>query len=303
MYLVVGATGTLGGSVAKRLLESGDRVRVLVREPSPARAAGPHTDPEELRRAGAEVVRGDLKDRDSLREALDGVRVVVSTASGTKRAPPDTTATVDAEGTANLAAAAARAGVRKVVLVSAAGASGDAPPGLFQDKWRGEEAVRASGVPYVILRPARYMGVWIGFLLGTQLASGGGVVELVGDGSKPASFVEEDDVAAVTAQLARDPRSGPAEILELATERATYPELVERIGRVLGAPLSVRYLPVGADVTTAPPELAPVLTRLLTIHALVPPYDVEDRSVADRYGVTLGGIDDFLRRALSPQPA
>lgn len=66
MYLVVGATGTLGGSVAKRLLESGDRVRVLVREPSPARAAGPHTDPEELRRAGAEVVRGDLKDRDSL---------------------------------------------------------------------------------------------------------------------------------------------------------------------------------------------------------------------------------------------
>lgn len=45
MYLVVGATGTLGGSVAKRLLESGDRVRVLVREPSPALPPAPTPTP------------------------------------------------------------------------------------------------------------------------------------------------------------------------------------------------------------------------------------------------------------------
>src|SRR5690606_11748721 len=203
-----------------------------------------------------------------------------TSASGTKRAPPDTTATVDAEGTANLAAAAARAGVRKVVHVSAAGVAADAPPGLFQDKWRGEEAVRASGVPYVILRPARYMGDWIGFLLGTQLAAGGGVIELVGDGTKPSALVDQPDVAEVTASLARDPRSGPAEVLALSAARAKYPELVGRMARLLGAPLSVRYLPVGADVTTVPPPLAPVVTRLLTLHAVVPPYDNEDRAAA-----------------------
>src|SRR5690606_28314680 len=145
MFLLVGATGTLGGSIAKKLLQAGERVRVLVRGSSPARAHGPHTDPEELRQAGAEVVSGDLRDPESLRRAAQGVRVVVSTASGTKRAPPDTTGAVDGEGTANLAAAATEAGVARFVLVSAAGAGEGAPAGLLQDKWRGEEALRASG--------------------------------------------------------------------------------------------------------------------------------------------------------------
>src|SRR5690606_27133559 len=203
MYLVVGATGTLGGSIAKRLLAAGDRVRVLVREGSPARAANPRTEPDELAGAGAEVVTGDLRDPASLRAALAGVDVVVSTASGTKRAPPDTTATVDAEGTANLAAAAAASGVRKLVLVSAAGV---APPGVARAKWRCEGPVRASGVPDVLLRPARYMADWSGFLIGLQRRAGGGVVELVGDGTKPSSFVDEADVAEVAASLARDPR-------------------------------------------------------------------------------------------------
>src|SRR5690606_36861947 len=223
MFLVVGATGTLGGSIAKKLLQAGERVRVLVRGSSPARAHGPHTDPEELRQAGAEVVSGDLRDPESLRRAAQGVRVVVSTAPGTKRAPPDTTGAVDGEGTANLAAAATEAGVARFVLVSAAGAGEGAPAGLLQDKWRGEEALRASGVPHAILRPARFMGDWIGFLLGAQLAGGGGVVELVGDAEKPSSFVDEPDVAEVAARLARDPGSGPAEVHALSAERATYP--------------------------------------------------------------------------------
>lgn len=303
MYLVVGATGTLGGSIAKRLLAAGDRVRVLVRERSPARAANPRTEPDELAGAGAEVVTGDLRDPASLRAALAGVDVVVSTASGTKRAPPDTTATVDAEGTANLAAAAAASGVRKLVLVSAAGVAGDAPPGVFRDKWHGEEAVRASGVPYVILRPARYMADWIGFLIGLQLQAGGGVVELVGDGTKPSSFVDEADVAEVAASLARDPRSGPAEVLELSAETATYPDVVERIARVTGAPLSVRYLPVGADVSTVPDALKGVVTRLLTIHAVAPAYAAVETEAADRYGVSLTTVDGFLARTLAPQPA
>lgn len=301
MYLVVGATGTLGGSIAKRLLEDGEEVRALVRESSPARSAAAHTDPDELRRAGAEVVHGDLHDLGSLRAALRGVRVVVSTASGTKRAPPDTTAAVDASGTANLARAAASAGVDKLLLVSAGGAGPDAPPGVFQDKWRGEEAVRASGVPHVILRPGRFMGDWIGFLVGAQL--GGGVVELVGDGSQATAFVDEPDVAAVAAYLARDERTGPAEVVHLAAERATFPDVVARIGRLMGAQLGVRYVPVGAEVTTVAPEVRSVVTHLLTLHAVAPAFDAVERGVADRYGVGLTGIDAFLRRTLAPQPA
>src|SRR5690606_42054805 len=67
--------------------------------------------------------------------------------------------------------------------VSASGAYPEAPAGLFRDKGLGAKAVAESGVPYVIVRPGRYMRDWIGFLIGAQ-AQAGDVVELVGDGSK-----------------------------------------------------------------------------------------------------------------------
>src|SRR5690606_13340667 len=119
MYLVVGATGSLGGQVAKKLLSAGERVRVVVRDESPARAHSPHTDPEGLIALGAEPVRADLLDAGSLVGALDGSEFGGSRDSCTKRAPTDTTEAVDGIGTGTLARAAARAGVRRFVLVSA----------------------------------------------------------------------------------------------------------------------------------------------------------------------------------------
>lgn len=63
--LVVGATGAQGGSVARHLLARGFPVRAFTRDPGSAPA-------QALARTGAEVVRGDLADRPSLRRALAG---------------------------------------------------------------------------------------------------------------------------------------------------------------------------------------------------------------------------------------
>ena len=60
MYLIVGATGSLGGRVAKDLLNRGERVRAVVRGDSPLRRAGRFTDPVELADLGAEIVEADL---------------------------------------------------------------------------------------------------------------------------------------------------------------------------------------------------------------------------------------------------
>src|SRR5687768_12083664 len=76
MILVVGATGTVGGLVARRLLARGESVRVLVRDP---RAVGP------LVEGGAAPAYGDLKDPASLAAALDGVEGVVTTANSALR--------------------------------------------------------------------------------------------------------------------------------------------------------------------------------------------------------------------------
>lgn len=303
MYLVVGATGSLGGQVAKKLLERGEPVRAVVRPSSPAREQNAHTDPDELRRLGAQTVSADLRDPASLAAAMRGVSVVVNTASGTKRPPPDTTETVDAEGTANLAAAAADAGVRLIVHVSAAGADEDAPAGLFRDKGVGERAVRDSGVPYVVIRPARYMREWVGLLIGLQAQGGSGAVEIVGDAQKAAAFVNQDDVAEVLARIASDPDVATGTVVELSSERATYADIVGRVARMSGAPLEVRSLPVGGQVTTVPAPLDALVTQLLTIHAIAPAYTKVDRGVADSYGVRLTSIDEFLSGMLSGHAA
>ena len=65
---------------------------------------------------------------------------------------------VDAGGTENLVAAAARAGVKRVVYLSGAGAAPDADRHWFRAKWRAEEAVRGSGLTWTIIRPTWIYG-------------------------------------------------------------------------------------------------------------------------------------------------
>ena len=73
MHLVVGSTGLLGGMIARQLLAKGAPLRVLVR--------GGSTD-----LAGAEAVRGDLKDRASLDAACRGVTTVITSANSAQAA-------------------------------------------------------------------------------------------------------------------------------------------------------------------------------------------------------------------------
>ena len=65
---------------------------------------------------------------------------------------------VDAAGTERLIAAARKAGVKRVVYLSGAGAAPDAKRHWFRAKWRAEEAVRGSGLTWTIIRPTWLFG-------------------------------------------------------------------------------------------------------------------------------------------------
>ena len=135
MILVVGATGELGGLIVRDLLRQGRQVRVLVR-------AGSSVD--EL--AGAQPVLGDLKDAASLHAACAGVSAVVTTANSTARGGADTVESVDRQGNHDLIDAAAAAGVRRFVFVSALGADPAHPMPLLQAKGEAEQRLRDSGM-------------------------------------------------------------------------------------------------------------------------------------------------------------
>jgi UDP-glucose 4-epimerase len=162
--LVTGASGFVGAALAKHLQRGGWQVRAATRSP------------ERLPLSGAEVVAlADLSGTVDWNPLLEGVEAVVHLAGIAHVGPgvaPEVYDRVNHIATAGLAAACALSGVRRLVLVSSVRAqSGAAAPHVLKEtddprptesygrsKLMAEAAVRASGVPWTILRPAMVYG-------------------------------------------------------------------------------------------------------------------------------------------------
>lgn len=180
--LVVGATGRTGRLVVAQLQAQNRGVKAFVRDTESAR---------EKLGDDVELVVGDVRDIDSIREALDGVDSVISSIGRTK-APGNGPEEVDYGGVKNLAEASTEAGIEHVVLVSSKGVT---DPDHFLNKmfdnlltWKlkGENALRDSGVAYTIVRP--------GGLVDTP----GGEKEIIFEqGDEGAGSIARADVAAV----------------------------------------------------------------------------------------------------------
>ena len=151
---VAGGTGFVGGAIALELFRRGHGVAVLSHRGEAGR--GPLPDAIAIRQADVSTGHG-------LDEALRGVNALVI-ALAFRNSPIETPRkgqtfmTVDAGGTENLAAAAKRAGVRRIVYISGAGADPKAKRHWFRAKARAEVAVRASGIPFTIIRPTWIYG-------------------------------------------------------------------------------------------------------------------------------------------------
>jgi dihydroflavonol-4-reductase len=117
--LVTGATGFVGGAIARRLLADGRMVRVLARTPGAAAALEAH---------GAEVAAGDVLEPDTVERAARGCEVVYHAAgvNGFCMRDPGPMRAANVTGTSNVIAAAARAGARRVIYTSSAATIGEA---------------------------------------------------------------------------------------------------------------------------------------------------------------------------------
>jgi dihydroflavonol-4-reductase len=166
--LVTGATGFVGWHVTRRLLERGERVRVLVRDPARLRELD-----------GVEPVQGDLRNPDSLAVAVDGCRVVYHVAADYRlwTRNPDEMYRSNVEGTRHLLEAAERSGIERVVYTSTVGCIGvpkdgigdeQTPVGIEdmqgpykQSKFLAERVAlefAAGGFPVVIVNPTAPVG-------------------------------------------------------------------------------------------------------------------------------------------------
>lgn len=169
--LVTGATGFIGGAVARALVGAGTDVRVLVR---------PDSDLRNLRGIEVERAHGDLRDRDSLRQALGGCHQLYHVAAHYALWAKDPAIFYDTNvsGTRMLLEAAREVGTDRIVYTSTIGAIGLPPHGgvgteqtavsltqmaghYKRSKYLAEQEVLAlarAGLPVVIVNPSAPVG-------------------------------------------------------------------------------------------------------------------------------------------------
>jgi NADH dehydrogenase len=283
MNLVVGATGSLGGKIARAVRAKYGAVRVLVR---------PETDASALREAGAEVVNGDLTDPHSLERACAGVDAVITTASASNRPGGDVEA-VDRLGNQNLIAAAERAGVRKFVFVSTVTASPASPVPVFRAKGLAEEHLRASGLDHTILQAPGFMDVWFPMMIELPLRNDQPVT-LVGASRRRHSFIAEADVAAFAIAAVEHPAASNQTLAIGGPEPLTFRDVVRAYEEALGRAIEVRSVAPGDPIPGLPEPVWGIAASLELFDTIVPMEET-----ARRFGVTLTGVGSFARTRLS----
>jgi NADH dehydrogenase len=292
LVLVAGGTGTLGRAIVRRLLDTGRPARVMTRTPDAA---------ENLRAAGAELVRADLRDPPSLDAACAGASHVMTTANAFIGRGRESVAAVDEAGNRNLIDAARRAGVRQFVYTSAR-----VPPEFlaidyFAAKARIEAYLRQSGVPFTILRPTAFMETWAAMLGDGVLREG--KTRLFGPGTLPINFVAVDDVAEV-AVMTLDRADAVNAVVEIGgPENLTQLQVVEIFERLAGRPARRSHMPVWL-MRVLPPLVRPfnpVVARQIQAGAVTAtvaqPFDATAMLAA--YPVAQTRLEDWARRRLA----
>ena len=240
--LVTGATGFVGREVVRALRSRDVEVRCLVHTPGAESVLG----------KDVEVHYGDVRDPAALRAAFYDVDVVVHLVAIIRERGTLTLDGINHRGTENVVQAASAAGVNHFIQQSALGARDDPAYTYLYSKWRGEQAVIRSGLPYTILRPSILFGAGDEFVnLLAGLVKAFLLVPVPGTGRNRFQPLAVDELARCVADT-----GGRADlmgkVIELGgPEHVSFDDLVDTIAHACGArrlkvhiPLSVMHLAV-----------------------------------------------------------
>jgi uncharacterized protein YbjT (DUF2867 family) len=227
--VVTGATGKQGGAVARELVRLGFRVRAITRDPSKPAAMA-------LGELGAEVLRGDLDDVESLRHPLEGAHGVYSVQNfwetGYEREV--------AQGIA-FAELAKDVGVAHFVYSSVGSAHRETGLSHFESKWKIEERIRELDLPYTIFRPVFFMDNWESPALRSMIL--GGTLALPLDPDRGLQQVSVLDLGAFVGMAFVDRENWLGRELDIAGDELSMTKTAETFARVIGRPVNYVQLP------------------------------------------------------------
>jgi NADH dehydrogenase len=235
MLLLTGATGSVGSRLLPLLLERGEDVRCLVREP---RRLGE-------RRVDVQIALGDLGEMSDpylVRQALRGVDTVIHLAATIRDQPPHRIEELNGLASVRLLRAAERSSVKRFVFFSALNASVAQRTRFFRAKWLAERAVASSPLDTTIFAPSIVYDrsdPWVTLLRRFSFLP---VLPVSGEGRARFEPIWAQDAArCVVAALERGDRPR----YELAgPEVLSYDEMSDLVSRVAGRPRRLVHLPL-----------------------------------------------------------
>src|SRR4051794_41093022 len=305
---VTGATGFIGGHVARKLSERGDQVVALVRSPDKA---------DDLKAQGAELIEGDLSSEDAIKRGVEGADAVFHIGAiykvGIKKSEAEGLWDANVRGTERVLDAAHGAGVGRIVYTSTVNAFGNTNGEMVDETYRRDESegflsvydetkYRAhvvaedrigKGYPIVVVQPGGVYGP-------DDHSEVGNMIDQAARGKLPAKMFPETGFMLVHVEdvadgilLAHD-KGTVGEAYVLAGEKTTMGDIVDRAAATAGRKGPRLTMPTVLMSLWAPlgPVIGPAMGFPPTLRELI----------SASAGVTYWAKDDKARRELGFQP-
>jgi uncharacterized protein YbjT (DUF2867 family) len=221
IIVVTGATGLQGGAVTRHLLASGWHVRALTRDAQSKSA-------QALAKLGAEVLQGDMADRESLIQGFEGTYGVFSVQN-----PVISGVEGEINQGKNVATAAKQAGVQHLIYTSAGTGAKDTGVPSWDSKMVIEEYMKALSLPLTVIRPVAFMELMTEKKFFPAVSTWHLMPKLMGSARK-VGWLCVDDLGVIVAKAFADPDRFLAQELQLASDVQSIDECRAIYRKVVG---------------------------------------------------------------------
>lgn len=237
--LVAGGTGFIGTSLCRELDERGHDVAAFARDPTGANL------PDDVAR-----VQGDVRSREDLKDALEGMDAVVNLVALTPlripRGGEGMHEKVHTVGTENIVAAAESTDAERLVQMSGHGADPAAPTRYLQSKGRAEEIVRESALSTTVFRPSVVFGDGGEFVSFTRKLTPPILAPLPGGGKTKFQPIWVEDFVPMIADAVTEPEHGDQTYSIGGPEVLTLAEVAKLSRRARGQ--TTRIVPIPMEL-------------------------------------------------------
>lgn len=286
--MVAGATGLLGNEICRLLREKHLSVKALVRTTSdPVKT-------EQLTNLGVQLFQGDLRNKETLDLALQGVKTVITSVSSmpfSYKPGENDIQSVDEEGIINLINASKSAGVNHFIYTSfSKNLDLDFP--LRNAKRKVERHLQNSGLTYTILRPGCFMELWLSAAVGFDALNG--KVTTCGTGANPVAYISFKDVAKFAVESIANPAAKNV-VLELGgPQNLSQLDAVKIFEEVLDKKIEVGQIPVEVLQSQLNGAEDPMQKSFSGLMLCVSNGDrIEMKEILDKFPVKLISVKDY----------